>query len=250
MVDGRGGRRQHRLLRLLPDRGRARAGRASRSRRCPRRCARTTLGELARGRRRSTSSARCGSSERLGGHLVQGHVDGVGDGDARCAPRATAGASRSRCPPELRRFVAEKGSLAVDGVSLTVARAHRRGLRNRVHSAHAGGRPPPGGYAAGRRVNLEVDLLARYLARLLGPGRPEGPMSDAPTQRRTRGRDAARASREPRRPTRRRSGVCLTVEEAVQRIRAGQHDHRGGRRAIARTRATSCSRPRRPRRRW
>ncbi len=103
--------------------------------------------------------------QRLGGHLVQGHVDGVGEvlgvereGDGT---RVTIG-----LPPPLRRYVAEKGSLTVDGVSLTVASA----AADRCEVAlipHTLEITILGGYARGTRVNLEVDLLARYLARLL-----------------------------------------------------------------------------------
>jgi riboflavin synthase len=103
--------------------------------------------------------------QRIGGHLVQGHVDGVGEvrsvmqeGDGRRL--------RLAVPPSLARFVAEKGSLAVDGVSLTVASTD--GVACEValipHTLRA---TVAGSYAAGTRVNLEVDLVARYLARLL-----------------------------------------------------------------------------------
>jgi riboflavin synthase len=103
--------------------------------------------------------------QRLGGHLVQGHVDGVGEvldvvpeGDGT---RVTIG-----IPPPLRRYVAEKGSLAVDGVSLTVANAEpdRCDVALIPHTLKV---TTAGGYARGTRVNLEVDLLARYIARLL-----------------------------------------------------------------------------------
>jgi riboflavin synthase len=129
---------------------------------------RTTLGEWREGTRVNLERAlRLG--DRLGGHLVQGHVDGVGlvraavpEGDGR---RVTI-----ELPPDLGRFVALKGSLAVDGVSLTVA-----GLADRsceiAYIPHTLAVTSAGAYAAGTRVNLEVDLLARYLARLLGsPG--------------------------------------------------------------------------------
>jgi riboflavin synthase len=112
--------------------------------------------------------------QRLGGHLVQGHVDGVG----RVAAVAAEGDGRRltlEIPRELARFVAEKGSLAVDGVSLTVAAA--RGATCEIalipHTLRV---TVAGRYAAGTAVNLEVDLIARYLARLLEdsgvPGRP------------------------------------------------------------------------------
>ncbi|MFI5371022.1 MAG: riboflavin synthase [Candidatus Eisenbacteria bacterium] len=103
--------------------------------------------------------------ERLGGHLVQGHVDGVGEvlevkpeGDGRRVTLAL--------PSTLARYVAEKGSLAVDGISLTVARA----LADRCEVAlipHTLAVTVAGSWRAGTRVHLEVDLLARYLARLL-----------------------------------------------------------------------------------
>ncbi len=102
---------------------------------------------------------------RLGGHLVQGHVDGVGEvvsvtneGDGRRVAL--------RVPTALRRFVAHKGSLAVDGVSLTVAALTGEGCEI-AYIPHTLAVTTAGAYAPGHRVHLEVDLLARYLARLL-----------------------------------------------------------------------------------
>ena len=75
---------------------------------------------------------------RLGGHLVQGHVDGVGEVVARSGPTGPA-ARRSdlRMPEALLRYMVEKGSLTVDGVSLTVAEAPRDGVDHRADPAHA-----------------------------------------------------------------------------------------------------------------
>lgn len=103
--------------------------------------------------------------QRLGGHLVQGHVDGVGEVMA-VTPEGDGVRVTIAIPPPLRRFVAEKGSLAVDGVSLTIARAEddRCDVALIPHTLKV---TTSGGYAGGTRVNLEVDLLARYLARLL-----------------------------------------------------------------------------------
>jgi riboflavin synthase len=110
--------------------------------------------------------------QRLGGHLVQGHVDGVGDvqsatseGDGRRVALAV--------PAPLRRFVAEKGSLTVDGVSLTVARVTDAGCEVALipHTLQV---TVSGHYAPGTQVNLEVDVLARYLARLLEASTPSG----------------------------------------------------------------------------
>ncbi len=110
--------------------------------------------------------------QRLGGHLVQGHVDGVGEVLA-VRPEGDGVRVTLAVPPPLRRYVAEKGSLAVDGVSLTVAAAG--GDRCEValipHTLQV---TTSGGYASGTRVNLEVDLLARYLARLFDESRSGG----------------------------------------------------------------------------
>jgi riboflavin synthase len=102
--------------------------------------------------------------DRLGGHMVQGHVDGVGqvsgvahEGDGRRVSLSI--------PAELRRYVAEKGSIAVDGVSLTVARVNPEGC-DIAYIPHTLAVTLAGGYRSGTRVNLEVDVIARYLARL------------------------------------------------------------------------------------
>jgi riboflavin synthase len=105
------------------------------------------------------------ASDRLGGHVVQGHVDGVGtirdvreDGFARVVT--------IDAPPELLRYVVEKGSIAVDGISLTVA-----GLGDDWFSVslipETIERTSLGEAAAGRPVNLEVDVLAKYVERLV-----------------------------------------------------------------------------------
>jgi riboflavin synthase len=110
--------------------------------------------------------------QRLGGHLVQGHVDGVGE-VLEVRPEGDGVRVTLLIPPPLRRYVAEKGSLAVDGVSLTIAGAghDRCDVALIPHTLEV---TTSGGYASGTRVNLEVDLLARYLARLLDESRGEG----------------------------------------------------------------------------
>jgi riboflavin synthase len=110
--------------------------------------------------------------QRLGGHLVQGHVDGVGEVMA-VVPEGDGVRVTIAIPPPLRRFVAEKGSLAVDGVSLTVARAEddRCDVALIPYTLKV---TTAGGYASGTRVNLEVDLLARYVARLFDESGAEG----------------------------------------------------------------------------
>jgi len=103
--------------------------------------------------------------QRIGGHLMQGHVDGVGEIQA-FAEEGEGRRLTLALPQALARFVAEKGSLAVDGVSLTVAAAEGASCQIALipHTLRA---TVAGSYAPGRHVNLEVDLVARYLARLL-----------------------------------------------------------------------------------
>jgi riboflavin synthase len=105
-------------------------------------------------------------SDRLGGHLVQGHVDGTGEvtstGDDGFARRLTI-----EVPDELRRFVVERGSVAVDGVSLTVAGLTERGFEVALIPETLE-RTTLGDAAEGTRVNLELDVIARYVDRLLG----------------------------------------------------------------------------------
>ena len=99
-------------------------------------------------------------SDRLGGHLVQGHVDGVG--------RVVTPAPdlRVTVPDDLLRYVVEKGSITIDGVSLTVATVHDDGLSVAIipHTAEVTtlGRRGPGD-----AVNLEVDVTAKHVERLL-----------------------------------------------------------------------------------
>jgi riboflavin synthase len=124
--------------------------------------ARTTLGTLPVGKRVNLERA-VRAGDRLGGHLVTGHVDAVG----KLVERREVGeavAMRFSLPAELARFVAEKGSVAVGGVSLTVnAAAHDSfdvmiiPITLRVTTL--------GELAPGDLVNLEVDLVARYVAR-------------------------------------------------------------------------------------
>ena len=130
----------------------------------PETLARTTLGALVSGDPVNLERPLT-LAQRLGGHLVQGHVDGVGE-VVSVANEGDGCRVRLRVPAELRRFVAEKGSLTVDGVSLTVAAVTDDGCEI-AYIPHTLAVTTSGTYQSGRRVNLEVDLLARYLARLL-----------------------------------------------------------------------------------
>ncbi|MCB1924243.1 MAG: riboflavin synthase [Gammaproteobacteria bacterium] len=124
----------------------------------------TSLGQLESGSPVNLEKALT-LATRLGGHLVSGHVDGLGvvierHDDARSV-RFTIEA-----PADLARYIAHKGSITVDGTSLTVnAVAGRRFELNIV--PHTLQETIMDGYVAGREVNLEVDLVARYLERLL-----------------------------------------------------------------------------------
>jgi riboflavin synthase len=110
-------------------------------------------------------------SDRLGGHLMAGHVDGVGI-VTRFERAASDGENvelEIEAPAELARFIASKGSIAVDGVSLTInAVAGRRFSVNLI--PHTLAVTTLGSLASGARVNLEVDMIARYVARLQDVG--------------------------------------------------------------------------------
>lgn len=106
--------------------------------------------------------------DRLGGHLVQGHVDGVGEVTA-VVPGATWTRVDIAVPMELARYIATKGSVTVDGVSLTVNEVHDAGT---LHTFSVGLVPHTlavtrlGEFVVGTRVNIETDLLARYVERI------------------------------------------------------------------------------------
>ena len=102
---------------------------------------------------------------RLGGHLVSGHVDGVGEIISR-SDNARAIQFRVRAPKELAKYVAHKGSITVDGTSLTVNAVDGAEFELTI-VPHTLAETIMADYRPGRRVNLEVDLLARYLERLL-----------------------------------------------------------------------------------
>lgn len=104
-------------------------------------------------------------STRLGGHLVSGHVDGVGE----VISRHSDGRSerfRLQAPAALARYIAHKGSITVDGTSLTVNAVDGNEFELNI-VPHTLEKTVMGTYKAGSQVNLEVDLLARYLERLL-----------------------------------------------------------------------------------
>jgi len=135
----------------------------------------TTLGALAAGSPVNLEPA-LALGQRLGGHLVSGHVDGLGTVTER---RKDGRAWRFgfEVPAELSRYVARKGSIAIDGVSLTIneVSGNRFGVSIIPHTLdetifrH---------YRVGTRVNVEVDMMARYLERLAGAGASPGVTRD------------------------------------------------------------------------
>jgi riboflavin synthase len=126
--------------------------------------ARTTVGDWTEGTRVNLERSLTLGQE-LGGHIVSGHVDGVGevqdviqDGDAWRI--------KFSAPKPLLRFIAEKGSIAVDGVSLTVNGANNDGFHVAI-IPHTMEHTTFSDLKVGSRVNLEIDMLARYVKRLL-----------------------------------------------------------------------------------
>lgn len=143
--------------------------------------ARTTLGRRSPGDRVNLERA-VRLQDRLGGHLVQGHVDGVGEIVAPCPDL------RVRVPSRLLPYVVEKGSITVDGVSLTVVEPLDDGFTVAVipHTAVA---TTLGERRAGDLVNLEADVMAKYAERLLAAHLADtqggGPAADRTLERST-----------------------------------------------------------------
>jgi riboflavin synthase len=126
----------------------------------------TTLGALEVGSRVNLEPA-LKAGEALGGHLVSGHVDGLGEVLEVCAD-ARSVRMRFGCPSSLARYFARKGSVAIDGVSLTVNDVGPTEFSVNL-IPHTQEVTTLGEFAPGRRVNLEVDQVARYVERLLDP---------------------------------------------------------------------------------
>ncbi|EKO3487730.1 riboflavin synthase [Vibrio fluvialis] len=112
---------------------------------------------------------------RFGGHIVSGHVDGVGEIVER-NPVGRAIELWVAMPAELAKYVAEKGSITVDGISLTVNDLRKNAFKLTI-VPHTTQETTIDHFQVGRKVNLEVDVLARYLERLLNGGRDEQPES-------------------------------------------------------------------------
>ncbi|VWX63502.1 Riboflavin synthase [Burkholderiales bacterium 8X] len=112
------------------------------------------------------------ANDRLGGHIVSGHVDGIGR-VSRFAPVGESYELRIVAPPELARFLAYKGSITVNGVSLTVNSVEDIAAGSEVSInliPHTVQNTSLGALAEGSRVNLEIDTVARYVERMLQAG--------------------------------------------------------------------------------
>lgn len=142
----------------------------------------TSLGGLGPGARVNLEAALTLATP-LGGHLVSGHVDGLGS-VLEVREDARSWRLRVQAPAALARYIAPKGSIAIDGTSLTVNAVAGAVFELNI-VPHTLTQTIIGGYRAGTRVNLEVDLIARYLERLLlgeqaaAPSEAGGGLSEA-----------------------------------------------------------------------
>ena len=127
---------------------------------------RSTLGALSAGDRVNLEPP-LRAGDPLGGHVVQGHVDGTGQVES-VTEEGFARVVRIAAPGELLRYVVEKGSIAVDGVSLTVAEVDGEGFTVSLIPETLE-RTTLGDAVPGRSVNLEVDVLAKYVEKLTAP---------------------------------------------------------------------------------
>jgi riboflavin synthase len=132
---------------------------------------RTTLGQLRAGSRVNLERA-LQVGARLGGHMVSGHVDAIAEISARRDLGANLDLS-FRAPPEALRYVVEKGSVAIDGISLTVNRVDARGFAVAL-IPHTVDKTTLAGKQVGDPVNIEVDIIGKYVEKLLG-GHLPGP---------------------------------------------------------------------------
>jgi riboflavin synthase len=132
----------------------------------PETLARTSLGRLEAGSSVNLEDA-LRAGEPFGGHLVQGHVDGVGEVVA-ISPEGDGHRLRVRLPHDLARYAAEKGSIALAGISLTIAALEGDEIEVAL-IPHTWTATTVGGLRVGDPVNLEVDVVAKYVERLL-PG--------------------------------------------------------------------------------
>jgi len=138
--------------------------------------ARTSLGDLRPGDLVNLERA-MSATDRFGGHIVQGHVDSTGEVVA-VEPQEGSTLFRFRVPSGYDRYLIDKGSVTIDGVSLTVVRPEGDEFEAWI-IPHTLAKTNLGARRVGDRVNLEFDVIAKYVERLLAPHRGAG-LSDAP----------------------------------------------------------------------
>lgn len=137
--------------------------------------AHTNLGDLRPGSRVNLERALC-LGGRLGGHLVSGHVDGVGV-ISRSQKVGIATVLDIRAPKEIHKYLVPRGSVAVDGISLTVAEKTGEGFRVSL-IPHTFAHTTLGIKGVGDKVNLEADMVAKYLEGLLPRAAPGGGITE------------------------------------------------------------------------
>lgn len=139
--------------------------------------ARTTLGSLKPGDAVNLERT-LAAGERFGGHFVQGHVDGVGTVTA-VVPEGDSVRMTIAAPPSVMRYIVEKGSITVDGISLTVAGVHGVAAFDVALIPHTLAVTTIGQRRPGDRVNLEADILGKYVDHLLQQRQP-APIKETP----------------------------------------------------------------------
>ncbi len=135
----------------------------------------TSLGRLSPGERLNLELA-LRAGDRLGGHIVQGHVDGVGE-VVSVQPEGFSVRPRIRIPAELMRFIIPQGSITIEGVSLTVASAGEDWIEVAL-IPETQERTSLGNLAPGRPVNVECDVIARYVERMVSPYGEKNPSNE------------------------------------------------------------------------
>ena len=131
----------------------------------------TSLGGLAPGARVNLERA-VTASKRLGGHIVQGHVDGVGEA-IRVRPEGDAEIWEFAAPEAVLRYCVEKGSICVDGISLTIVSVGESSFTVSI-LPQTRANTNFGELGVGSKINLEADVIGKYVERLLGPRMSDG----------------------------------------------------------------------------
>ena len=140
----------------------------------------TTLNNIQLGQRVNLERA-LRLSDRLDGHLVSGHVDGIGVVD-RCQAEGNATIIGIKVPEQLVRYMIVKGSVAVDGVSLTINRMQKDQFEVSV-IPHTAAVTTVGGFKPGTQVNIETDLVGKYIERFVHHPSKDGTERDSARQR-------------------------------------------------------------------